>query len=279
MKKILKLTTVVFLLTFSFSCENDDSELNIESTIEQEKTIETFKANQVFFPGEVLQSKSAKSAKKIPNLFGCGVTGLNCASPNQTLTYTYANSSINTNATWTIDSGSISISSGQGTNTVNLIFGSNFTGGYVTVSGAGIPNCSVTFEILKCGSGGDGDEDGNWCECPDPVIDDRLCVSGGHPHWRFQVDGISSSDQITWSINHGTIHSNPNQSYVIIEPNSGSTYGFTVYCKVERTCPDGSKKVRTAYYTNYYGNSCGTGTTGFIGSCSGSGEILDDPIF
>jgi hypothetical protein len=141
-----KLFLLVFSFLFLISCDSSNSNLELEP-----QTIETFKANQVFFPGEVLQSKSAKSVKKIPNLFGCGVTGPNCASPNQTLTYTYANSSINTNATWTIDSGSISISGGQGTNTVNLIFGSNFTGGYVTVSGAGIPNCSVTFEILKCG--------------------------------------------------------------------------------------------------------------------------------
>ena len=62
---------------------------------------------------------------------------------------------------------------------------------------------------------------------------------------------------------------------MIIEPNSGSTAGFTVYCKVERTCSDGSKKVRTAYYTNYYGNSCGTGTTGYVGGCSGGGGMIE----
>jgi|TARA_B110000037_G_C17001313_1_gene457347 hypothetical protein len=250
MKKILKLTTIALLLIFSISCENDDSELNIESTIEQEKIVESN-----------LKSKFFKT--------NCEVTGSKSACSGQTFTYTYTSDIQNPNITWNSSpAGAISLISQSG-NSATFQFNSGFTIGFISAIGVGSETCSDTIKVV-CGNGDVGND---TCACPAPIIDDRLCVSGGHPHWRFQVDGISSSDQITWSINHGTIHSNPNQSYVIIEPNSGSTYGFTVYCKVERTCPDGSKKVRTAFYTNYYGNSCGTGTTGFVGGCSGGIEI------
>ena len=253
MKKTLKLTTVVFLLIFSFSCEKDESELNIESTIEKEKTIDAKLESRIFTPTT------------------CDIIGATNVTAGTTANYSYTNDTgVSSNIYWSLTSvnpfGSATVNQ---SGTVN--FSSNFISATLLAAGTGgtALNCTAQFNIST------GIITPPSCSCPNPVIDDRLCVSGGHPHWRFQVDGISSSDQITWSINHGTIHSNPNQSYVIIEPNSGSTYGFTVYCRVERTCPDGSKKVRTAYYTNYYGNSCGTGTTGFVGSCSG-GSMIDD---
>jgi hypothetical protein len=258
MKKILKLTTIAFLFAFSFSCEKDDSELDIESTVEIEKTIESNLKSRIFKPPTI-----------------CDIIGDTIVTVGTTASYSYINDSgTPNNVTWSITT--IPINSATVDSNGTVTFSSRFISGTLLAFGSG--GTALTCEARMNISTGIVPPPPS-CACPNPVIDDRLCVSGGHPHWRFQVDGISSSDQITWSINHGTIHSNPNQSYVIIEPNSGSTYGFTVYCKVERTCPDGSKKVRTAYYTNYYGNSCGTGTTGFIGSCSGSGEILDDPIF
>lgn len=135
--QLLLLVFSVFLL---ISCDSENSDLELET-----QSIETFEVDQVFFAGEVSQSKNAKASI---DLIGCGVTGPNCASPNQTLTYTYAGS---TNITWTVDSGSISISNGQGTNTVSLSFGSDFTGGYVTAINSESPSCTVILEILKCG--------------------------------------------------------------------------------------------------------------------------------
>lgn len=271
MKKILTLTAIALLLTFSFSCEKDDSELNIDSITEQEKIIE-----------------SNLNAKV---LTGCHIIGPSVASDDisyvekgETTDYSYTNNTLTgipDSITWELTDVS-PFGSARFTNNMltytglepSVMYSSNFSSATLIAHaiGEGIDNCVDRVNVILDKNVPPVPEP---CYCPSPVIDDKLCVSGGHPHWRFQVDGISSSDQITWSINHGTIHSNPNQSYVIIEPNSGSTYGFTVYCKVERTCPNGSKKVRTAYYTNYYGNSCGTGTTGFVGSCSG-GSMIDD---
>jgi len=74
----------------------------------------------------------------------CGVAGPKCAYPNQTLTYTYSSPDINPSITWTI-------ASGQGTNTVTLTFGSDFSGGTISVVGVGPVNCTVTRNILLCG--------------------------------------------------------------------------------------------------------------------------------
>lgn len=259
MKKNLKLTAVVFLLIFSISCEKDESVLDVETQNQTES--------------KVLSNKTNESNSKFIRTF-CRIDGPDKGCKSDDVTYTTSTDIVNPIYNWSIVSGNISSTIiGQGTDTATFQLGAFFNGGSVKVeitSSTNSDNCTFFQDIALCRVIGGGS-----CSCPNPVIDDRLCVSGGHPHWRFQVDGISSSDQITWSINHGTIRSNPNQSYVIIEPNSGSIHGFTVYCRVERTCPDGSKKVRTAYYTNYYGNSCGTGTTGFVGSCSG-GDMIDD---
>ncbi len=141
MKKLNFLLAISILLTFLYSCESDTSDLDFQP-------IETFEAKQVLFQGEVEQSNNNKSQL---SLFGCSVTGPECALPNQSLTYTYSTSASNPIITWRINRGNISISRGQGTNTVVLNFASNFTGGEVTVLGAGLPNCSVTFEILRCG--------------------------------------------------------------------------------------------------------------------------------
>ena len=254
MKKKFKLTTIALLLICSFSCDKDDSQLIAEPTTVQEESVETnTNSTARFFRTE------------------CDVIGSRIACPGQSFTYTYISDISNPNVTWTWSNGITPIS-GLGTSSATFRFNSGFTMGTISAIGVGSETCSDSITI-KCGDGVDGENES--CDCPTPTIDDRLCVSGRHPHWRFQVDGINASDQITWSVNHGTIHSNPTQSYVIIEPNSYSYYGFTVYCKVSRTCSDGTTKERTAYYTNYYGNSCGTGTTGYTGSCNG-GSMIDD---
>lgn len=220
----------------------------------------------------------------------CTITGPECGEPGQDITLTYnINSTSNPSpVNWTINNEGISMTSNDGENPATFHLDEGvFAGGTVTASYTNSEcgnDCSQTIEIPLCSDGtGDGttDTDNEPCVCPEPFIDDRACVSGGHPHWRFEVEDINNSDDIVWTVNHGTIHSSPYQSYVIIEPDSNSTYGFTVYCEVTRTCDDGTTKTRTAYYTNYYGNECGTGTTGFTStSCSGSGGggEIDEPF-
>jgi len=249
MKKNISLFAfAVMLLSFVLSCEVDNQELKDDFSIEKNEKI------------------NLKQDLTNSRLVLCEIDGPTTGCPNQYVTYTYSTTLTMQSITWSVVNGNMTLYSGQGTNTATFLLASNFTGGWVQAYGSGTPDCVVSAEILNCGAGG-----GGGCPCPSPVIDDILCVSGGHPHWRFEVNGITSGDQISWSVNHGTIHSNPTQSYVIIEPNSGSINGFTVYCQIVRTCPDGSTKTRTAYYTNYYGNSCGSGTTGFVDNCDNGG--------
>jgi hypothetical protein len=258
-KSYLSIIILTLILSFNFSCDSDNQEF-----IEETNSIDNLL--------KVDEENSGNSSRKA--LSFCKIDGPTSACSGQTVTYTYSTDLTISNIVWSVTSGNLTLISGQGTNTAIFQIGSPFSGGWVQAYGSGSPDCFASIQILKCGSGGGNDT----CACPSPIIDDVLCVSGGHPHWRFEVYGVSSSDQITWSINHGTVHSGANGgTYAIIEPNAGSTYGFTVFCKVVRTCADGTKKERTAYYTNYYGNSCGTGSTGFTTSCNSGGGLIDDP--
>lgn len=248
----LSLLILTFISIVIYSCNSDDLIIDPDSN-SIENNIE-------------LENDTSNSIARL----GCSISGPDCGKANNILTYTYTNTSSGT-ANWIVTNGDLTIISGNGTNTISLQFGPLFNGGTISVTGSGIPTCTAILNILKC-SNGNGDN----CPCPEPVIDDILCVSGGHPHWRFQVNGISASDNITWSINHGVVLVGVNSDYAIIKPNAGSTSGFTVFCKVISTCEDGTTKERTAYYTNYYGNSCGTGTTGYTTSCNSTGDPFID---
>lgn len=187
----------------------------------------------------------------------CDLTGPEIACSSGTpVAYTYTSDIANPTVTWTSTNG-INLVSGQGNSTATFTFPVGFTTGSISASGAGDETCSETI-LISC------DDIDNVCNDPAPVIDPQICVSGGHPDWRFQVNGINSSDQVTWSINHGEVLSGANLDYAIIRPNEGSVYGFTVYCEVTRTCPNGTTVVVTAYYTNYYGNDCDQGTGGIL---------------
>jgi len=136
MKKINYLLLSI-LFTFLYSCDSDSSDL------------ENIQTNEVFTIGETINSDSERGILILP--LDCGVTGPKCAYPNQTLTYTYSSPDMNPSITWTVDSGNITIASGQGTNTVTFSFGINFSGGTISVVGVGPLNCTVTRNILSCG--------------------------------------------------------------------------------------------------------------------------------
>lgn len=143
MKKLL-LLLIIFSISFFSSCSSETSDIELKP-----QTIEASDNNQAFFPGKIQgKASQSKSVKGFSNIAGCGVSGPKCASSNQTLTYTYAGSN---NVTWTVTSGNISVAGGQGTNTVSLNFGSNFTGGVITAVNSESPSCTVILEILKCG--------------------------------------------------------------------------------------------------------------------------------
>lgn len=143
MKKsfLFLLSTVLCCFT---SCDSETSVSQLESQTTKSKV------NQVYFTGKVnVESSRSNSPKVSTRMSGCGVTGPECASSNQILTYTYSGAN---NVRWTVNSGSISINSGQGTNTVSLSFGSNFTGGTVTATNSQNPSCTVILDILNCGA-------------------------------------------------------------------------------------------------------------------------------
>lgn len=175
---------------------------------------------------------------------------------------------------WTTSNGNLQILGADNSNSV-------------TVKAVGLGSCilSVTrdangeggtcgrsgeVKIVKSGGGGGG---GTICQCPSQVIDDQLCVSGGHPHWRFSLNYASSGDEIYWYGSHIAILTGQGSTYVVAEPDG--TGDFTLYCRVTRKCADGTTKTRTAYYSNAYGGQCERGRTGFLPSSVCSSPTLD----
>ena len=106
------------------------------------------------------------------------------------------------------------------------------------------------------------------------TIEDYLCVTDMHPYWRFSVPNISGATY-TWSGQHFNVLSGSNSSYMIGNPTDNG-YGFTVYCKIKKTCSNGLTDERTFYYESNSTNSCNQGTTGEVGGSGGGGPILDD---
>jgi hypothetical protein len=177
---------------------------------------------------------------------------------------------------WTV-SGSISIVSGVDSHRVTVI-GSYAGSGTLSVTMDYPPDASVTCGrtgSITVGSGTGTGTNPPLCNCPEPKITATLCVSGGHPDWRFEVTNYTNTtDKIRWYTQHATIMTNntmPNVTVRVLEP---ATAGFTVYCEITRTCPNGSIIRRTAYYTNYYGKSCSNGKTGFTATCAGSSSDI-----
>jgi|SRR5690606_27646376 len=259
MKKILKLTILTFLLILSFSCEKDDSELNIESTINQEKIIDSN-----------VNSRVVRTE--------CEVMGNTSACAGQTFTYTYTSDISNPNITWSWTSG-ISIISGQGTNTATFQFNSGFSAGSISAIGVGSETCSDTIDII-CG-GGNGN---NNCSCPNLSL---ACyaypapIGTYPPDWRFRINdglGVPSGWTANWSINHGTISGGSHTASAYPQGVIGDY--FTVTCTISKSCSDGYVTKRTISYTNQIGGSAsGNYETINLGDCTttsdnGGGGIL-----
>lgn len=141
MKKILKGTTIALLLMFSVSCEKNESELNIESAIEQEKKIES-------------KLKSKSSLLTICDIIGASVTipGKSIVISGSTVGYSYTNDSGTPgNVNWEFISlnplGSATLS--QSGSNVTVIFSSNFISGKLSAIGSGgtADICQTSLDI------------------------------------------------------------------------------------------------------------------------------------
>lgn len=191
----------------------------------------------------------------------CDISGPGLACPGETFEYVYESDIANPDVDWSSTNGITLVS--EGTSSATFTFPTGFTTGSISASGAGSETCSETIQIFCDGGPPPPPQP---CSPPVPVIDPQVCVSGGHPHWRFQLNGISSSDQTNWSIDYGEISGVTADNYAIVIP--AGTFEtqdyFTVYCEVTRICPDGSTVQVTAYWTSQYGNSCAEGTGGIL---------------
>lgn len=131
------------------------------------------------------------------------------------------------------------------------------------------------FAISKTSIGGGTGGGGTSCNCTsNPYINVTLCVSNGHPYWRFNVTGTGSvnTNNIRWFGSHLTFKgaSSATKS-VIVEP-TDQGYGFRLSVELTDNC--GAK--RTAFYENYEGGTCynNTGVRRGVSACSTGGGIL-----
>jgi len=171
---------------------------------------------------------------------------------------------------WTTSGSAITITSSDVTNTVTIkasALGSANLSVTRDANGGGTCGRTGTITVKKPGS---TTPPTPTCSCPAPVIDDQLCVTGGHPYWRFALTGISDTDEIYWYGNHISVMSGQGGTYVVANPDG--TGDFTLYCRVTRRCSNGVTSSRTAYYTNSLNAQCNTGRIGFTGTC-GSGPL------
>ncbi|MGB3180983.1 MAG: hypothetical protein WBB45_06315 [Cyclobacteriaceae bacterium] len=81
----------------------------------------------------------------------CTISGPSSVDPSTSQSYTYNPDFTPNDVNWSVQSGDISIASGQGTSNVTLSFGSSFNGGsiYAIGSGNGGVVCSDTYSISK----------------------------------------------------------------------------------------------------------------------------------
>ena len=188
------------IIIIIFSCETDNSEF------------ETQQSQEIFVIGEIGNStaknnknqKEGLNNRKLDRVEDCGTSGPLCAFPNQTITYTYFTPDLNPNITWTVNSGDISIVSGQGTNTITLLTGNNFNGGQVSVVGVGPIGCTSTRNILLCGGPNPND-----CNYFLAILDEYIdgTQSGANYVYLLANGNFPSGTTYSWEIRrqNGTI--------------------------------------------------------------------------
>src|SRR5689334_15258322 len=124
----------VFVLAVSLGCEdrNISNELpNVEQEKEQEPATDTVNVDSTF-----QSCDSVYIATSIGT--ACCVSGPVVAKPGDIFQYHYQINHADPHVTWQILEGDISIIAGQGTQTVTVQFGDNFTTGIVFGDGNGV---------------------------------------------------------------------------------------------------------------------------------------------
>ena len=236
----LKLLWVIVLIPFIFACSEEDIQIDESNLSVEEQT----------------SSKGVKILQRI----GCDITGRLCGSPGGTTTLTYVPEEFEPdNITWSIQSGNVSIISGQGTNTVTLRFASNYTGGTVAAIGTapGANICGESRPLTVCTPP---------CQAPTSMDIDQLQGGCANEVFWFRADrnGGSDSGSYTWSVGQGaTILSG--QGTQIVRVRAPSVVGFSISVNHVNICRNTSV---SAFTLAEYDASC-TGSGGGPGGLGG----------
>ena len=118
------------LILVTISCSNDDDEANDDGNNETSELV---------------------CGKDISIVSGttCCVTGSDFASPGETLSFVYKSNTNNAIFNWTITAGSISIVSGENSQTVKVKFGNDFTNGIINCYASSDLVCGAIIEIFE----------------------------------------------------------------------------------------------------------------------------------
>ena len=117
------------LITFTISCSNNDESTDLSKN----------------------ENPELVCGKDISIISGtiCCVNGSDFASPGETLSFVYGSNTNNSIYNWTISSGSITIVSGENSQTVTVKFGNDFTNGIINCYATGDLECEADIEINK----------------------------------------------------------------------------------------------------------------------------------
>ena len=129
MKNQIIYLLVFLIITFTTSCSNND-----------ESTDDSNNENPELVCGKDISIVSGTI---------CCLTGSDFANPGETLSFVYGSNTNNSIYNWTISSGSISIVSGENSQTVTVKFGNDFTNGIINCNATGDLECEADIEINK----------------------------------------------------------------------------------------------------------------------------------
>lgn len=136
MKKITSIISTI-ILVFIFSCSNDSSNQSQENSVDESKYFDQ--------DPDCQQTIAAKPAGTC-----CDTDGRILVEAGNSYTYTYKANFNSDDIEWTVVSGSIILTEGQGTGEATFYFAKDFTKGIISGYGKGDGiSCQSTIEISK----------------------------------------------------------------------------------------------------------------------------------
>lgn len=158
----------------------------------------------------------------------CNITGPSVVEPGTSESYSYSSNFTESSYTWSVTSGAITITSGQGTGNATVSFGSNFTSGRLcaNASNGSDLSCQACIDI-------------DACDEPTGVSITQDYTVGGCEGEVFRFDaavsGTTAGGSYSWSVGNGaSITSGQGTSTIYVQsPSSG---GFTIQVTHTSNC-------------------------------------------